>query len=1115
MPVGGSFTFEIVVPPDNDDLNNSIPFLSEIRSWRGAQNVDATTEVDEPVHGGLGNDRSVWFAYNSQHDGTFTFNVDRVWGDIPSTSDVGVAIYKGGTFDDFGDLVLRDAGMGSASLTVTFAEADAYDDFVIVFFVTDPDHQGGFTFSWDVASPPANDTFENAEAITASGSLTGFRLNRTVLQLGDDTLDGYEFADGNRWWKYVPSADGTLEVRSTVATVQSQDCIVWKGTEIESLLAMAHMRHNIADRTCSVPVKEGETYYIQVTGNPTIEHDLYWDLLGVGCDYSDAGGSYGAGSYETVSVATATGPCRHDSLYIRFYAAMSSGDWAGSSGNGKICKIFDTDGTLIDEIHLQDWGPRPNTGAFGYGNGQAVSSTKITTVPALVELYVTTLPSTDYATSSKYTVMLVNGEAVSNFNRVDYSLLAIGSVQIGNIDDPYGYTLDITDLRVKHLSIYESVPLPTGWTDPESLVINGSGYISDGPAAGSGLIDPPFGPHGMWMFTERTSGIGSIIADPTSKFERVISASTSSGGYPAGQAFTGPYPELSTGVWVHFTTIGTCNIFTALYDTHSGFNGGSYGVRMNSDGRLVLIAAWFGNQSEVTAHRKFETGDWHWVEVYVERLAPRVEIRWWIDGEEQAPLKDDRTRGLLYAIGNQTFTLGIQPVGGSTTARGYVGPYVVARKGPVGPITTLRSTPDESGTHDLGVLTAYTDDSGTEKFIKSNDDGATYSSLGATEDVSPYIDEWPETPFDSGDSMIGQANRDGYIEFKHSDVSGDFLLVKAMMSVRSMHIMNGGLLLLHTFSELEPNNPDQTPTGSMPSQAVYQLPGSAGVVYQWHEYADSFTNQGVSNTFMSRAPDGQPWDATKFADMFTRWGYAHFDFGGAQQGNALYAHQFEVLVKDDPGSTAAVAEVDDPRIWVYTPHTDTFGNVSGDTSGDQLLDSCMAWPRNSKAVDPNMKGKVWFLVDSELPFDNNIDLYWRMLPAYKPSPAGFDGTFQKIEDVPFSQWRWFNAEWWGAALNRQQQFDDHWANPWQFNDNLFDYDSRVPSDAFIYDPCGLGSLVDEDGNITFEVYWKDSYGVESNVVQNIVKILPGDCCIGKVSFSHLIGVDYGTKAVRG
>ena len=212
------------------------------------------------------------------HVGTYTVTMERVWGDLV---DPALAVYLD-PFGAFGAMTTLDSDattpLPSCTFTVTSADQGKY--FAVVVASRAPNQEGGFTFTWDLPSAEPNDDFADATVLSGTGSATGKDLNGSMPQIDDYYLGGYNFASGNHWYKIEPVSDGSLELTVDVGTIQSQHVVVWHGTVLKDLVAVGKLTYSAApsSKIMKLPVQAGETYYVEVHGEPMYTYNIAWEI---------------------------------------------------------------------------------------------------------------------------------------------------------------------------------------------------------------------------------------------------------------------------------------------------------------------------------------------------------------------------------------------------------------------------------------------------------------------------------------------------------------------------------------------------------------------------------------------------------------------------------------------------------------------------------------------------------------------------------------------------------------------------------------------------------------------------------------------------------------------
>ncbi len=1103
---GGDFTFQISLVNEADDHNGGIFLSTQPNGWHVSNNVGATTEVGEQVHAGVGTHHSVWLYFRGNHLGEYTFNIERVWGDLENPV---IAAYTN-PFGSFGSMteLASDATTPLPSMTFTLGPTDEDDTIAIVIAGRAAGQEGGFVLNWEFHDPTQTGNIADAVPISGTGSLSGVNVDGSMPELKNYTLSGFNFADGYHWYKAEPSSDGSLIVSITVSSLASQKFYIWKGTNIETQVCQARaVFSGSTTRILNIPVEAGETYYVMFQSPPEYSYNISWELnteapidfqpTSVGDFDTNSGGSdsggelvFGPTDYIQHTILPSGHARATDTIYIGF--AIRYGDanrmLAGSGDvSVHVLEVYSVSNTLIGGIRIyEDLARIELTGNLGLLAGMT-SIYRLSEDAIYCELIITQVPSADYTTSSKHVSALVGGSDPLADLGAGFSTELIGYFKLGYLNEPStapNLSLCISDVVVKTLGIDDSnLPNPAFYTDPDDRLLSATGltegeFGTDGRHTGPGVRN-----------VESLTGY-TIIDDPTGGGRgKVLDASSAADGFTMPGQLGGIFcPSISFGWWMYCTTISNGGTIATINGSDNFSSSTMLTMAIEDGGGIYISMPGVVNSvTRMYAHRKMTTGSWHHIEVEVTKILPRVEGRWWIDGEEQTPFVQERGFGRTWGYINGA-TAGL-----FSNLRGYVTDATYSIKGPIGPVKSSLIVPDASGTHNLGVLVNYTEGPGEEKWLTSTDDGTTYSPLGATDPVHGFIDEWPNNDSTTTSDIVGEANRDSYIEFSFQDVGGGEIVkfVNAYTAIRPMHIVHADFTGLHSYPDLQPHSRDNSDYGMMSVASKYMIGDNE--INQHSEADYGFDgNWKLLQAAMGHAPDRTLWTPSNLASVVARWGYAHF-YGAGQQGNALEASMMEVLMTDSPGSTLDVFTPPAPDIDLITQFIDEFTPPFEFTS-------CDAWQPSDKRTDPNMKRKIW-LYPSFFPDWDVFKVFWRMTPAYDSSKPGFDGTYT---NDGLNNYIWTDGEFSGWITNRPEIYAVRWGN--NFYDANFNFDSaemRVMSPSILYNPCSLGDKVDENGNVTVEAYVEDTYGVQSSVSTLVFNITKGLCCGGVIAFYEI------------
>jgi hypothetical protein len=279
-------TYSPNTPPANDefvdveDLGTGTTFGATTGSTRYASG-----ECDEPPEPNNleGPANSVWYKWVAPAtlDALLEVRPDSGTEDI-----VHFAIYRqdGATIRD---LVLVDSGstgtFGVFTQLFFSADSGATYYFVLQNFALSDDYTA-FTLQGSTSSltPPANDDFADAEAITGEGTFSG-DIEGSTLEAGEpDAVFGTP--SGTVWYKFTPDCDTVIRMRAwrTPRTTSQLTYAVevWEGSAVNALDYVPYMQRN--DVYQKWLLKAGVEYHIQVirlVGQPWQTFDLVVDLF--------------------------------------------------------------------------------------------------------------------------------------------------------------------------------------------------------------------------------------------------------------------------------------------------------------------------------------------------------------------------------------------------------------------------------------------------------------------------------------------------------------------------------------------------------------------------------------------------------------------------------------------------------------------------------------------------------------------------------------------------------------------------------------------------------------------------------------------------------------------
>lgn len=1122
-----SFTLNVEEPPPEDNHNSYVYIPEAPRWWIGGTNVGATMEAGEQVHAGVGAYRSSWYYLQAVHVGTYTFEIERVWGDLTQPVLAAYTGYGGA----FGSMTLLDSDATTPlpSITFTVTEGMRGSGIGIVVASRSLDSQGGYILKWSVDPAYANSTIADAQVISGTGSVTNRLFDGAMMELGDPELMGWDGGDGAHWYKFVAPANGSLKATMTTVDASPGNGMrlkVFKGTNWDNFECLGEQTFGSetagTSRFVNVPIESGETYFIYTKGHILYKrYSLSWIIntdvranfssssvsdFDTNVGGSDSGGEmvFGPGDYVTKTFNSGSTHLRaKDQHYIGFSLRYGNANRIVPTAGAysiPVLQLLDETGAVVQTVLINE-----DLAYYGLNdclslNGETLVPQRISENKKFVEIFL--YPEQAYGTGnidSMYIEMWVNGQRTMTPNATNVQLVGkngIAGIKLGYINEPgtSNVELKISDVRIKNTIMDEGAPDPPGYSRPQERIFRSSGYTAnwnlsvhstrgDYPYAYYYHQAGPWDHYNSYVISDPTGGGKGKVIDRTTNLGAVSQVLGSYSYFPA-------LNRLSFGSWFYFSTMAgkvtTRIIRYAFQYTASGYTYRYLDCEVDPDG-AVSLAFKNSTSDRLYAHRVVPINTWVWIEVEVTQMWPRVAARWWINNEEQTPFEEPLVsgRGWNGGVSLDSYWYGFNDTNG---IRGYQGAYALGIKGPLGPVKAIELNPNSSGTHSPGVPQVLTNGSLPHAFWTSTDDGANTTELGVSDSIHGLLDDNPPTTSGSSDIVGAASVGPNYAEFGHEDVGGsqDVYLVNAFAVTRTTHAIKSVGLLGYRDVDWIPTSTERNPFGALSSEMWHRV-GNDEVVQILGTDAEGYMGPRYNQVIMPRSPDGADWTATILNGMTERWGY-QTNFDGAQP-NALLSSLLEAMVPDSYGSGLGTYTPAAPFIYTYTPQGD--GAPPVNNGWDEVtLNSCDGPLRASLKSDPNMVNKVYWNVEIN-PDNYGDEIWWRIFPAYDNSIPGLNGVFtnQKV-----SVWTYSTGYNTYYAINRDAQVALHWV------DQFF---NRIESDTLVYDPCALGSKVDINGNVQIQAYVVDTYGVASPTTSRTLNITEGLCCAGIVMFNTL------------
>jgi hypothetical protein len=216
-------------PAPNDDFDQAA-VIEGLDGVTAGSTVDATGEVGEPVHDGVGG-ASVWFSWTAVSDGAASFDT------FGSGFDTVLAVYTGSRVDALVEVASNDDA-GSRQSLVLFP-VSAGTTYLVAVAGYDGD-TGEFTLRWRPTDPPSdtappNDDFDERSLIEGSEGATASTTVLATLEPGEPQVD---ISDASVWFSWTAPQDARL----TFDTLQSNidtSLAVFSGDAIGELTLVA------------------------------------------------------------------------------------------------------------------------------------------------------------------------------------------------------------------------------------------------------------------------------------------------------------------------------------------------------------------------------------------------------------------------------------------------------------------------------------------------------------------------------------------------------------------------------------------------------------------------------------------------------------------------------------------------------------------------------------------------------------------------------------------------------------------------------------------------------------------------------------------------------------
>jgi hypothetical protein len=224
-------------PPPNDDLAAAQEIAGSLPQSITGTTVEATKEPGEPNHAGRSGGASVWYRWKPSVSGPVVIET------CESASDTALGVYTGAAVNALTELAsndnTQDCGVGVLAGTRSRVVLDATAGETYRIAV---DHALGsgtaIVLTIRSASPPANDDFEDAQALDATLPIDVAGTNADAWrELGEPDHAG----NGGRasvWYRWTPAASGPVAVDTCDSDFDTHVAI-YTGDSVDALSPVA------------------------------------------------------------------------------------------------------------------------------------------------------------------------------------------------------------------------------------------------------------------------------------------------------------------------------------------------------------------------------------------------------------------------------------------------------------------------------------------------------------------------------------------------------------------------------------------------------------------------------------------------------------------------------------------------------------------------------------------------------------------------------------------------------------------------------------------------------------------------------------------------------------
>jgi hypothetical protein len=241
-----------ILPPANDnfasaDVISSLPFNASV------DNMDATKEPGEGSNCFFLN-RTVWYSFTPSTEMTIQL-------DTKGSAVGGVASLYVASGPAISDLTFLTCAVNGSAINTHVEAGKTY----YVQLDGDAGQTGALQFNLKQVSPPGNDNFANAEAISALPFSTIADTTNATLESDETQLSVCSFPKGTVWYSFTPAENITARVDMVGSSGSgSIDIYLSSGPAISDLTSLACA---FTSSSANIQFEAGKTYYLRVDGD--------------------------------------------------------------------------------------------------------------------------------------------------------------------------------------------------------------------------------------------------------------------------------------------------------------------------------------------------------------------------------------------------------------------------------------------------------------------------------------------------------------------------------------------------------------------------------------------------------------------------------------------------------------------------------------------------------------------------------------------------------------------------------------------------------------------------------------------------------------------------------